>query len=108
MKAKTFRHLDGQSPDSLGFEQLYARDFIKQLGRCSSAELTDLEDPEMDVEWMAQRNHVKSQALADDGTRRPTSYSNGPMAPVKKHMSISGVSGLLQAVRPSMAILGFR
>merc|ERR1712217_528159 len=84
LKAEQFQLFAGQSPDTLGFVQLYARDFVKQLARCAASELTDLEDTDMDVEWIAQKNHVRSQAANESEAQRVTIFGvPAPAAPTK-------------------------
>merc|ERR1712062_305517 len=54
LDAEEFQKNAAQSPSLLPYPRRYALEFAKHLARTPELDLTDLEDPVMDVEFMAQ------------------------------------------------------
>eukprot|EP00928_Gymnodinium_smaydae_P070774 TRINITY_DN54545_c0_g1_i1.p1 TRINITY_DN54545_c0_g1~~TRINITY_DN54545_c0_g1_i1.p1 ORF type:complete len:951 (+),score=95.79 TRINITY_DN54545_c0_g1_i1:182-3034(+) len=63
LESTPFQKIASQFKGSLGYAQRYARSFCKYMDECDEDDLTDLEDRDMDVEWLASKSRVLSEAF---------------------------------------------
>lgn len=84
LESERFQNIATQFGTALGYVQRYASAFCKYLESCEPDQLTDLEDPDMDVEWLASKHRLPPEPRGSEAKIRVSLLSNmpGELAPV--------------------------
>merc|ERR1712194_717334 len=105
-----FQRITAQFKHELAFPQTYGAEFVKHLNRALDAELTDLDDQEMDIEWLAIQacppKALRQCGLIGRILRRNSMQKDGCLhreSMVRKDGSDISSSGGLHKVMPGVA-----